>query len=337
MKEHLRFFVIAALVAAVPACAQSAAAVAGGTGLYVAPSSQAYALLTNAAQKMLDDTRAGVPGVQAVVLYDPATFANVPYYPSAVEQVKLALRGLCKAPGQPRVEALGPADLGAAASGLAALIGVTLPSYAISGQAVTTIDTSALVGVFAAAAKQASLAVINPVYLLPAEAAGGIGCGNFETSQSIASLWALAAVTAHNLEGTAAANVEPGKSALAQFKKLSDVYLAADKGMPLLSKLLVVESLLYSISDPEHTAVIDMKLDGAGIDSTTRTILWWRSTKVSSNVLAHYSVLKVGVNGGRLALTLVTPGYVNFMTKDINQKTFSSAAPLGTINPPPNR
>jgi hypothetical protein len=114
---------------------------------------------------------------------------------------------------------------------------------------------------------------------------------------------------------------------------LSDVYLAADKGMPLLSKLLIVESLLDSIADPLHTAVIDMKLDGAGIDSTTRTILWWRSTKISFNVLAHYSILKVDLDGDRLALTLAKPGYANFMIKDMDQQRFAgSLISAGDLN-----
>ncbi len=313
------------------ALAQSAA-VAGGTGLYVAPASGAYSLLANVSNKMLMDIQARVPGVQAVVLYDQATFGNVPYYVSAVDQIKIALRSLCGVPGT-HVEGIGPADLGTAASGLAALINVTLPSYAINGQAITTIDTSALAGVFATVARAGSVAVINPVYLMPAKAAGGGSCGNYETIQSIATLWTLAALEARRLAATAAATVEPGKSALAQFQKLNDVYLAADKGMPLLSKLLIVESLLFSITDPGHTAVIDMKLDGAGIDSTTRTILWWRSTRISSNVLAHYSILKVERDGSRLTLTLDKPGYANFMMKNVDQKRFAgSLAPIGDIN-----
>lgn len=330
---RFRLCLLSAVLVSAPASAQSAAA--AGTGLYVAPSSAAYGLLANAAGKILADARASVPDLEVVVIYDQATFGSVPYYPSAVEQIKSVLSSLCGNTGANHANAFALGDAGAAASGLAALIGVTLPSYAINGQALTTIDTTALVGVFASVAKgdPHPIAVINPAYLLPAVSAGNVTCRNYPESQSVASLWALAAVEAHRLEGTPAANAEPGKSALARYQKVSDVYLAADKGVPLLSKLLVVESLLYSIADPAHTAVVDMKLDGAGIESTTMTVLWFRSTRVSSNVLAHYSILKVRKAGSGLALTLDKPGYANYMMKNVKLKRVgSSVMPAGTIN-----
>jgi hypothetical protein len=167
---------------------------------------------------MLTDVRGAVPGVKAVVIYDQATFSSVPYYSSAVEHVKTTLSGLCAPPSAAHIEAVSPADLGTAASGLAALIGVTLPSYAINGQAITTIDTSALAGVFASVATGGSVAVINPVYLLPPRVAAGLNCGTYPASQSISALWALAATEARQLTGTAASNADPVKSALPGFR-----------------------------------------------------------------------------------------------------------------------
>jgi len=336
-----RLFLLSAVLVTAPAFAQ--VTVPGGTGLYVAPSSGAYALLTTAASQMLTDVQSSVPNPNVVVIYDHATFSNVPYYPSAIAQIKYALTGLCPAPAGLRTS-VAPVDVGNAASGLAALIGVTLPAYAINGQAISTIDTSALVGSFASVAKEKSITVINPVYLLPAKVEDEVDCKSYQTSQSIAALWALAATQAQDLAAKLAAAKEDAdkaaarkkaidKAALERYQKLSDVYLAADKGIPLLSKLLIVESLLRSITCPAHTAVIDMKLDGAGIDSTTRTILWWRSTTFSSNVLAHYYILKVDQDDNQLTLTLLKPGSVNFMMKDVPLKQFAgSMTPTGKIN-----
>jgi hypothetical protein len=150
----------------------------------------------------------------------------------------------------------------------------------------------------------------------------------------VADLWAAVADQARILRAKPGSDTDPAsKAALAEYQKILDVYLAADKGLPLLSKLLIVESLVFSGTDPSQVAVVDMRLDGVGIDSTTRTILWWRGTKFSSNVVAHYAILSVRRSDDKMSLTLVKPGYVNFMLKDVNQKGFgSSVQPQGNIN-----
>ena len=50
-------------------------------------------------------------------------------------------------------------------------------------------------------------------------------------------------------------------------------------------------------------------------------------------MLAHYSILKVNRVGSHLTLTLDRPGYVNFVMKDVDQKSFpTSVKPEGDIN-----
>jgi hypothetical protein len=201
---------------------------------------------------------------------------------------------------------------------------------------VASIDTAPLSGVSSTVVESKGITVINPVYLLPAQAHPNVDCNNYPQSQSIATLWALAVVKAKDLTASPSAGTDPAKTALAQFQKVSDAFLAADKGLPLLGKLLIVESMLLTITDPAHTAVIDMKLDGAGIDSTTRAIFWWWKTRISANVLAHYSILKVAKDSSKLALILVKPGYANCLITGVDQNGFAvPTSPHGTINGKP--
>jgi hypothetical protein len=74
--------------------------------------------MSNAADQMLNDAKSSVPGVKAIVLFDQGTFANVPYYLTAVDQIKLVLGGPCGT-GAVHVEDLsGVGDIGTGASGL---------------------------------------------------------------------------------------------------------------------------------------------------------------------------------------------------------------------------
>lgn len=329
---------LAALCAAFlisPVFAQSAAGAAAGNGPFVVPTSAAYADLTNAADQMVVDLKQTFPGAKTALLYDQATFSAISYYQSALDQVGQIFQGICDAEKQPsssaRPRLLGPIDVGTAASGLAGLIALTLPSYAIQGQPVT-IDNTALIGAFAVEASRAGLGFVNPVYLMPAVIKNSaLNCG--QTSVSLAELWSATAREANKARLLPGADKSPLKDALDAYSTVRGVLLAADKGAPLLGKLLVVETMGKLITDPGSVAVIDMRLDGVGIDSTTRTVLWWRTTKFSSNVLAHYSLLSVKGTGADFSLELRKPGYVNVMTKDMKQNQFASCSgPAGQIN-----
>jgi hypothetical protein len=340
MKTYQLAAVCAAILissAAAQSPASSAPGSAAGTGLFVAPSSAAYADLTNAADQMFADFKRTFPAASTVILYDQPTFSAIPYYQSAVYQVDQVFRAICKAEqpaagGEQKAFSL-TLDPGSAASGLAALIALTVPSYSIQGQAVS-IDNTALISAFAQAAKTAGLNVINPVYLLPAAPQKGrppLKCG--DTTTSFAQLWAATTDEATKAQKLPTADKSPLKDALAAYAKVRDTLLASDKGPPLLGKLLMVEALANLVTDPQSVAVVDMRLDGVGIDSTTRTVLWWRTTRFSSNVLAHYYLLSVQGSGKDFSLALAKAGSVNIMTKDVNQKYFAScSAPAGQIN-----
>ncbi len=324
---------LALLVA--PVLAQSGAPPAAGNGPFVVPTSAAYAQLTNAAETILADVKATFPAVQTVVLYDRSAFALVPYYQPALQQVRQALEALCQAEGKraaPHITAPTLTGLGTAAAGLASLVAVTLPAYAIQGQAVK-IDTAALISAFAAAAMAARMIVIDPAYLLPATAGPQppLACAAFEQSDSLAELWRAASLEATNLAANSVG--KPAPSALTEYRKLADAYLDPGKGEPLLSKLLTVESLAAPLASPAQVAVVDLHLDSVGIDSTTRTILWWRSTRFSSNVLAHYSLLRAQGSQQQFSLTLVKAAAVNVLLKNMDQKHFATSTnPQGKIN-----
>lgn len=330
---------LALLLACIPISLFAQAPVPSGTGLYVAPTSAAYADLTNAARAILADLQSNFPTAQTYIIYDQQTFAAIPYYESALNLVRNSLKKIWLAEGKScglRSNALDLTGLGTAASGLASLIAVTLPSYAIQGQSVT-LDTSALIAAFAAAASSSvpPRTVILPAYLLPATASGRPlqSCNEFDASDSLADLWSAAATEASNAQLLPAATKDPLKTALDDYQKLRDVFLASDKGVPLLGKLLIVEGLAKLIVNPAQLAVVDMKLDAVGIDSTTRSVLWWRTTRFSANVMAHYSLLSVQGSGHGFALALKKPGYVNIVTQNVDPKRFSSSvAPAGKIN-----
>jgi hypothetical protein len=143
-------------------------------------------------------------------------------------------------------------------------------------------------------------------------------CGDFKTSTSLADLWKFAnSEAAVNQAKTA--NKKQLKDALDAFDKMKNVLLtSSDKGAPLLGRALTAESIAHSAEHPSQVAVIDMRLDAADIDSTTRTILWWRKTKFSANVAAHYWIFSARGAGTQFGIVLVEPGYVNILRKNID-------------------
>ena len=293
-----------------------------GTGVVAAPSAAAYADLTNISTKMLGDIHSALPHANVIILYDAPTFAAVPYYASTAELVRAAAASLCTAekPGfSPRL--VPSLDVGTAASGLASLIQLTLPSYSIQGQTLT-LDNSALVGSFATAAKETGYTVINPVYLLPAVTQKHLTCADFKASTSLADLWAFLDSEA-TVDQAKAANNKTLADALDAIRKMKDVLLTSgDKGPPLLGRALAVESLAHSVEQPARVAIVDMRLDAANIDSSTKTILWWRKTRFSANVSAHYWIFSAHGTGAQFGIVLVEPGYANILTKNQDLKNY---------------
>jgi hypothetical protein len=314
------FCLLGSLGAAAPAGAE-----AQGNGVIAAPSAAAYADLTDVATKMLGDIHSALPQANIIILYDATTFAAIPYYASTTDLVRTAAENLCAAEKSgfgPR--AIVPTlDVGSAAAGLASLIQLTIPSYAIQGQNLT-LDNSALVGSFATAAKETGYAVINPSYLLPAVSQKHVTCADFRTSDSLADLWSFINSEAAADQAKAAGN-KTLQDALDGFQKLKDVVLtAADKAPPLLGRALAVESLARSLEQPARVAIIDMRLDAANFDSTTKTILWWRKTKFSANVSAHYWIFAAHGKGSQFGIVLVEPGYANILTRNQDLKSYGT-------------
>jgi len=295
-----------------------------GNGVVAAPTSAAYADLTNASDKMLGDLRAALPAAKTIVLYDAATFAVIPYYASTTDLVRTAIENICSAGGIAAPRAIVPSvDVGTSAQGIASLVQLTLPSYAIQGQNLA-LDNSALVGSFATAAKGTGYEVVNPAYLLPAVSQTNLTCGTAASSQSLADLWKFVNDKASASRDEATAR-KPLQDALDSFQKLRDVLLSADKGPPLLGRALVIESLARSVETPERVAVIDMRLDAATIDSTTKTVLWWRKTKFSASIAAHYWIFSAHGSGAQFGIKLEAPGYVNLLRKDVDLAGFAVA------------
>lgn len=297
-----------------------------GNGVIAAPTAAAYENLRNASNKILADLRMVLPQTKTIILYDPNAFAVIPYYASTTDLLRTAASSICSAEGRsfaPR--AITPTlDIGLAASGLASLLQLTLPNYVIQGQNLT-LDNSALIGSFATAAKDLGLEVVNPSYLLPAVSQNTLNCQSMHNSSSAADLWKFV-----NSEASAAQpkaeSMKPVKDALSAFGKLRDVLLASSANAPpLLGKLLSAESLAVAVQQPASVSVIDMRLDAADIDSTTKTVLWWRKTKFSSNVAAHYWIFSVHGSGTQFGITLAEPGYVNVLRKNVDLKTFTLA------------
>jgi hypothetical protein len=293
-----------------------------GTGVVAAPSAAAYADLTNISTKMLGDIHSSLPHASIIILYDATTFAAVPYYAGTTELVRTAAANLCAAEKAGFSARVVPSlDVGTAASGLASLIQLTIPNYAIQGQTLN-LDNSALVGSFATAAKETGYTVINPAYLLPAVAQRHLTCADFEVSTSLADVWAFLNSEAAADQAKATAS-KPLNDALDAFQKMKDVLLTSgDKGPPLLGRALAVESLAHSVELPAQVAVVDMRLDAANIDSSTKTILWWRKTKFSANVSAHYWIFSAQGSGTQFGIVLVEPGYANILTKNQDLKGY---------------
>lgn len=305
-----------------------------GNGPYVAPLSIAYSELTNAGNAIVSDIKQQptFARVTTVVIYDATMFAAVPYYSTAVQQVKQEFGDLCRTGGvQPRV--LAPIDIGSAAAGLTALINATVPYTVTQGQPVT-FDNTALIAAFTAVAQRQGLTVLNPAYVLPASKVQNLSCATYGASESFADLWNGLQVQATQLRIAPHADQDPVKSMLAHYQTLSDLYLNAEKGLPLAAKMLLVESLERAITDPGSAVITDMHLDAAGIDTTTRSLLWWRKTTFSSTVLAHYALLSVQGARPSYTVALQKSGNVNILVQNLNRKDFTpNTSPQGMINP----
>ena len=306
-----------------------------GNGPYAAPLAAAYADLTNAATKIVTDNH--LNGARTVI-YDPQTFSSLSSYQAAVEQLRLAMTKLCLPPAGGVVLPLiaVTADIGGAASGLAALLAAITPTYAIQGQSVS-FDNTALIAAFAHVAGDA---VIFPGYLPPAaKHRDDLLCGQQDSSSSVVDLWYGALKAASDLAAKAASSAAADKPILQAkvdaFQKVADSFVAIDKGPSMLSKLLVVESLLRQVPDKTSVHVIDLRLDAAGIDTKTRTILFWKSTKFNSTVMAHYTLLRLCKDGNEIDVQRVTTDNVTILSKVKNHDKFAtSVAPAGTINGP---
>jgi hypothetical protein len=309
---------------------------AAGTGPYAAPSAAAYAIIDNAAYKIVKDNNLKD---QPVVLYDAQFFSLISPYQTALLHLRKTMKDICPATGGAHAFALVPTlDIGGAASGLAALLTALTPSYSVQGQALT-FDNSALVAAFA---KEAGAGVVFPGYLLPSAKTRDVLCGQEDQANSLADLWYAAAAQASKLRsdiaqitGTTPADVASKKDLqdkLDAYTKVAETYLAIDKGTSLLAKLLVVETLAGMVPDA-GVAVIDLKLDAVGMESVTRTWVGTKKTNFACSVLAHYTLLRLGRSGGTLTLKPSTTDMLNILTKVPNEDKFgTSVTPRGVIN-----
>lgn len=288
---------------------------AQGNSVIAAPTAAAYQELTNASYKMLKDLTAALPQARTIVLYDPNIFSVIPYYQSTTDLIRAAAGNICaSSSGTFSPRTISPAlDIGEAAVGLAGLIQLTVPTYSAQGQNLP-LDNSALVGNFATAARTAGYVVINPAYLLPAVSQSSLTCQTARTSNSLADLWKFA-----NSE----AATQPQNTS---FQKMRDALTSSDKGAPLLGRVLAAESLARALDKPAEVAVIDMRLDAADIDSTTKSVLWWRKAKFSANIAAHYWIFSVQGEGKQFGIQLIAPGYVNILRSNVDLSTFALGA-----------
>jgi hypothetical protein len=304
---------------------------AGGSGPYAVPSAAAYALLANAAREVV--TKASVKD-KDVAIYDAQVFGAIPAYQVAILHLQKTMKAMCpaKEASGPFTAALVPSvDLGGAASGLAALITALTPSYAIQGQAIS-FDNSTFV---AAVSKEVGSRVTIPSYLLPATKDKDVKCGTEEKSFSLADLWYSAAAQASELrkqmseiKGTdkeVEAKKKPIQDQLDAYGKVAEGYLAIDKGTSLLSKLLVVESLVKAIPGTGYT-VLDLKLDAVGMEAVTRTWVGFKTTSFSCSVLAHYTVLTLTKTGGTLELKFVKTDTINLLASVKDEGKFATSS-----------
>jgi hypothetical protein len=290
-REHMKVTHALAtiLILTAPACAQApAGAGASGTGPYAAPGAAAYQIIDNAAYKIVADN--GLNG-KTVVIYDPQLFGLVSTYQTTVEHLRKTMKAICPAAAGAERAIAPTLDIGAAASGLAALLTALTPSYAIQGQALP-FDTSALIAAFA---KEAGVNVVFPAYLLPAAKMNDVTCksdSETENTSSLVDLWYGAAAQVSPLQSAIQAERDPDKKKalrdkLDAYLKIAETYLAIDKGTSMLAKLLVVESLIRLVPANGGVSVIDLKLDAVGMESITRTWLGTKKTSFASSVLAQ--------------------------------------------------
>lgn len=325
------------MFSAVGQTAPSAGATGGGP--YTVPDAAAYAILDNAANTIFSNNKNYFSG--PIIIYDSATFGLIPQYESAVQHLHKTLASMCPVPpaGEHPQIALGPVDVGSAASGLAALVTAFTPAYTIQGQALT-FKNSALVAAFA---HQAGGKVVFPAYLLPPSKTKDLTCDESPGSSSLVDLWSAAAAQAAELRHQIANNTgttQAGKDKSAALQKkldaystVAETYLAVDKGASLLSRLLVVESLTRFATDAGAT-VIDLDLDAVGMESTTRTWIGFKKTSFACNVAAHYTILQFTEHKPEaIALTPLKTDLVNILLKVPDQDKFgSSVSPMGLIN-----
>ena len=293
-----------------------------GNGMVAAPTAAAYQELTNASNKMLTDLSRVLPQAKTVILYDPKVFSAIPYYASTTELVRDAATDLCNSEGgAASAHILSGVDLGEAAQGLASLVQLTIPNYAIQGQALT-LDNSALLASFAAAARAGGYVVVNPTYLLPAVSQSKLNCQTAKTSTSLADLWRFANSEAAAKQQRSTTRQAPN-STIQAFTATRQALTASDKGPSLMARVLAAESLAKAAEHSDSVAIIDMRLDAADIDSTTRTVLWWHKSKFSANIAAHYWIFAVHAQDGQFEIQLVEPGAVNILRRNIDAATFT--------------
>jgi hypothetical protein len=294
----------------------------------VAPTASAYNDLKRVAETIRDEN-AGTFSGATIIIYDAQAFGAIGMYPGSVQQLRTAMRSMCDLTEPGLVSAEAASDVlsgaGTAASGLAALINAVTPAFAIQGQAFT-IDNNALIAAFIRTVGQE---VVIPAYLPAATPSTVPSCGDAQKSGSFTSLWVSAEAESFRVKAKInAAKTDSEKKALQtaldSYQAMRDGYLSTDKGASLYSKMSLAETLdnILRPAANNRPLIIDMKIDAAGIDSTTQTILFWRSTKFSDNVLVHYFVYAFEPGN---KLHLKNANIVTIVTQDKDLKDYLTA------------
>ena len=314
-----------------PGFAQSASS-AAGNGPYVVPTAALYDDLSRLAARVKSANDAAFVGA-TIVIYDPQAFGILPMYPSGVRQFWAAMDSMCDITERTTpITAEAASDVlsgaGAAASGLGALITAVTPNFAIQGQSIT-IDNNALIAAFVKIV--GNNAVVIPAYLPAATASSTPDCNNYRKSSSFTALWEGAAAEILKVkiklkDATSDAKKKEIQAVIDSYQAMRDGYLASDKGPSLYSKVTAAESLWNALNGKagKTPLILDLKLDLAGIDSTTTTELFWKTTRFSDDLLAHYFLFSI--QNGRLQLE--NEDTVTVMTKDKNVKRYGSTPKL---------
>jgi hypothetical protein len=323
-------FVAGILPFLMPGFAQSASP-ASGNGPFVVPTAAAYNDLRQVAKTIRDENPDTFSHAK-IIIYDQQAFGALSMYPGGVLQVRDAMKRMCEIAKSDVVSAQAASDelsgAGAAASGLGALISAVTPAFAIQGQSFT-IDNNALIAVFV---KTMGQDVVIPAYLPAAIPSAGLGCTDVPRSGSFTSVWKAAEAESLLVKAKLdAAETDDQKkqiqAVLDAYQAMRDGYLSTDKGSSLYSKISAAETLWNilrnSKAEGKTPVIIDMKIDSAGIDSTTRTVLFWRNTKFSDNVLAHYFVFVIDADN-KLSLKNGNIVIVATRDKDVHDYTLES-------------